>query len=420
MIDLRVVREDPDAVRQSQRTRGEDPSLVDALLEADTARRAAVSAADNLRAEHKAFGKKIGKATPDERPELLATASALAARVKEAEAEQNAADAALDTAHRAISNIVQEGAPAGGEDDFVTLETIGEIPTIENPKDHLELGEALGIIDMERGAKVSGARFYFLTGYGALLQLGLLQLAAQKAVSNGFTMVIPPVLVRPEIMAGTGFLGEHSSEIYHLDDDDLYLVGTSEVPLAGYHSGEILDLNGGPKRYAGWSSCFRREAGSYGKDTRGIIRVHQFDKVEMFVYTRPEDADAEHQRLLGWEKEMLAAVELPYRVIDTAGGDLGSSAARKFDCEAWLPTQNTYRELTSTSNCTTFQARRLGVRYRDENGKPQTAATLNGTLATTRWISAILENHQQPDGSVKIPAALVPFVGTDVLRPPTS
>ncbi|MBM7416774.1 MULTISPECIES: serine--tRNA ligase [Nocardiaceae] len=420
MIDLRVVREDPDAVRQSQRTRGEDPSLVDALLEADAARRAAVSAADNLRAEHKAFGKKIGKASPEERPELLATASALAARVKEAEAAQNAADAALDTAHRAISNIVQEGAPAGGEDDFVTLETIGEIPTIENPKDHLELGEALGIIDMERGAKVSGARFYFLTGYGALLQLGLLQLAAQKAVSNGFTMVIPPVLVRPEIMAGTGFLGAHSSEIYHLDDDDLYLVGTSEVPLAGYHSGEILDLNGGPKRYAGWSSCFRREAGSYGKDTRGIIRVHQFDKVEMFVYTRPEDADAEHQRLLGWEKEMLAAVELPYRVIDTAGGDLGSSAARKFDCEAWLPTQNTYRELTSTSNCTTFQARRLGVRYRDENGKPQTAATLNGTLATTRWISAILENHQQPDGSVRIPEALVPFVGTDVLRPPAT
>ncbi|KQU04656.1 serine--tRNA ligase [Rhodococcus sp. Leaf7] len=420
MIDLRVVREDPDAVRQSQRTRGEDPSLVDALLDADASRRAAVLAADNLRAEQKALGKKVGKASPEERQELLKGASELSARVKDAEAAQNAADADLDAAHRAISNIVQDGAPAGGEDDFVTLETIGDIPTIENPKDHLELGESLGIIDMERGAKVSGARFYFLTGYGALLQLGLLQLAAQRAVANGFTMVIPPVLVRPEIMAGTGFLGAHSSEIYHLDDDDLYLVGTSEVPLAGYHSGEIIDLNSGPKRYAGWSSCFRREAGSYGKDTRGIIRVHQFDKVEMFVYTRPEDADAEHQRLLGWEKEMLAAVELPYRVIDTAGGDLGSSAARKFDCEAWLPTQNTYRELTSTSNCTTFQARRLGVRYRDENGKPQTAATLNGTLATTRWISAILENHQQPDGSVKIPAALVPFVGTDVLRPPTS
>ncbi|MGB3769819.1 MAG: serine--tRNA ligase [Rhodococcus sp. (in: high G+C Gram-positive bacteria)] len=417
MIDLRVVREDPDAVRQSQRTRGEDPSLVDALLSADTSRRAAVLAADNLRAEQKALGKKVGKASPEERQELLQGASELSARVKEAEAAQNAADAELDTAHRALSNIVQDGAPAGGEDDFVTLETVGELPEIEDPKDHLELGEALGIIDMERGAKVSGARFYFLTGYGALLQLGLLQMAAQKAVSNGFTMMIPPVLVRPEIMAGTGFLGAHSSEIYHLDDDDLYLVGTSEVPLAGYHSGEILDLSGGPKRYAGWSSCFRREAGSYGKDTRGIIRVHQFDKVEMFVYTRPEDADAEHQRLLGWEKEMLAAVELPYRVIDTAGGDLGSSAARKFDCEAWLPTQNTYRELTSTSNCTTFQARRLNVRYRDDSGKPQTAATLNGTLATTRWISAILENHQQPDGSVRIPEALVPFVGTDVLRP---
>ncbi|MGN7135362.1 serine--tRNA ligase [Rhodococcoides corynebacterioides] len=417
MIDLRIVREDPDAVRQSQRTRGEDPSLVDALLEADAARRAAVGAADGLRAEQKALGKRIGKATPEERTELLAGASELADRVKAAEAAQNEADARLDAAHRALSNLVQDGAPAGGEQDFVTLETVGEPTAIENPKDHLELGEALGLIDMERGAKVSGARFYFLTGHGALLQLGMLQLAAQKAVANGFTMMIPPVLVRPEIMAGTGFLGAHASEIYHLEEDDLYLVGTSEVPLAGYHSGEILDLSTGPKRYAGWSSCFRREAGSYGKDTRGIIRVHQFDKVEMFVYCRPEDADAEHQRLLAWEREMLAAIDVPYRVIDVAGGDLGSSAARKFDCEAWLPTQNTYRELTSTSNCTTFQARRLGVRYRDENGKPQVAATLNGTLATTRWISAILENHQQPDGSVRVPEALVPFVGTDVLRP---
>lgn len=417
MIDLRIVREDPDAVRQSQRTRGEDPSLVDALLEADAARRAAVGAADDLRAEQKALGKRIGKATPEERTELLAGASELADRVKAAEAAQNEADARLDAAHRALSNLVQDGAPAGGEEDFVTLETVGEPTAIENPKDHLELGEALGLIDMERGAKVSGARFYFLTGHGALLQLGMLQLAAQKAVANGFTMMIPPVLVRPEIMAGTGFLGAHASEIYHLEEDDLYLVGTSEVPLAGYHSGEILDLSAGPKRYAGWSSCFRREAGSYGKDTRGIIRVHQFDKVEMFVYCRPEDADAEHQRLLAWEREMLAAIDVPYRVIDVAGGDLGSSAARKFDCEAWLPTQNTYRELTSTSNCTTFQARRLGVRYRDENGKPKIAATLNGTLATTRWISAILENHQQPDGSVRVPEALVPFVGTDVLRP---
>ncbi|NLE79808.1 MAG: serine--tRNA ligase [Rhodococcus sp.] len=418
MIDLKFLRENPDVVRQSQRTRGEDPSLVDALLEADASRRAAVLNGDTLRAEQKAFGKKVGQASPEERPALLEGSKELAAKVKEAEVAQNEAQAALDTAHRAISNIVQDGAPAGGEDDFITLETVGDLPEFDfEPKDHLELGESLNLLDMERGAKVSGSRFYFLTGFGAMLQLGMLQLAAQKAMANGFTMMIPPVLVRPEIMAGTGFLGAHSDEIYHLEDDDLYLVGTSEVPLAGYHSGEILDLSDGPKRYAGWSSCFRREAGSYGKDTRGIIRVHQFDKVEMFTYCKPEDADAEHQRLLSWERDMLAAIEVPYRVIDVAGGDLGSSAARKFDCEAWVPTQQAYRELTSTSNCTTFQARRLGVRYRDENGKPQTAATLNGTLATTRWLVAILENHQQADGSVRVPEALVPFVGKDVLRP---
>jgi len=415
VIDLKQLRDDPELVRDSQRTRGEDPALVDALLDADAARRAAVLAADNLRAEQKALGKKVGRASAEERPALLQGSQELSAQVKAAEAEQAEADAALDAAHRAISNVVA-GAPAGGEDDYLVLEHIGSPVELDHPRDHLELGESLGMIDMERGAKVSGARFYFLTGAGAMLQLGLLQLAAQKATAAGFTMMIPPVLVRPEIMSGTGFLGAHAAEVYKLAEDDLYLVGTSEVPMAGYHSGEILDLSAGPKRYAGWSSCFRREAGSYGKDTRGIIRVHQFDKVEMFSYCRPEEADAEHQRLLGWEKEMLAAVEVPYRVIDVAGGDLGSSAARKFDCEAWVPTQNAYRELTSTSNCTTFQARRLNVRYR-EHGKTQIAATLNGTLATTRWIVAILENHQQPDGSVRVPVALRPFVGTDVLRP---
>ncbi|MCD5419376.1 serine--tRNA ligase [Rhodococcus pyridinivorans] len=418
MIDLKFLRENPDAVRESQRMRGEDPGLVDVLLEADASRRAAVLAGDNARAEQKALGKKVGKASPEERPALLDGAKELAAKVKELEAEQHAAQEAFDRAHLAISNVVQDGVPAGGEDDFVTLETVGELPTFDfEPKDHLALGESLGLIDMERGAKVSGARFYFLTGYGALLQLGLLQLAAQKATANGFTMMIPPVLVRPEVMQGTGFLGRHADEVYRLEEDDLYLVGTSEVPLAGYHSGEILDLSKGPKRYAGWSSCFRREAGSYGKDTRGIIRVHQFDKVEMFVYCRPEEAAAEHKRLLAWERDMLAAIDVPYRVIDVAAGDLGSSASRKFDCEAWVPTQERYRELTSTSNCTTFQARRLNIRYRDENGKPQTAATLNGTLATTRWLVALLENHQQVDGSVKVPEALVPFVGREVLEP---
>ena len=417
MIDPKVLRENPDAVRASQRARGEDPGLVDALTEADAARRAAISAADNLRAEQKAASKLVGKASPEERPGLLAAAKDLAEKVKAAEAAQSDAESAYTAAHTAISNVIIDGVPAGGEDDFVVFDTVGTPPELDDPKDHLELGEALGLIDMERGAKVSGSRFYFLTGFGALLQLGLFQLAVRTATENGFTLVIPPVLVRPEIMRGTGFLGAHADEIYHLDEDDLYLVGTSEVPLAGYHSDEILDLSAGPLRYAGWSSCFRREAGSYGKDTRGIIRVHQFDKVEGFVYCRPEDAEAEHERLLGWQRQMLAHIEVPYRVIDIAAGDLGSSAARKYDCEAWVPTQQTYRELTSTSNCTTFQARRLAVRYRDENGKPQTAATLNGTLATTRWLVAILENHQQPDGSVRIPEALVPYVGVDVLTP---
>lgn len=417
MIDLKLLREDPDAVRRSQISRGEDPAMVDTLLAADRQRRAAISAADSLRAEQKAASKKVGAASADERPALLQRAKELAEEVKAAEAKQADAEAAFTAAYLALPNVVLDGVPAGGEEDFAVLDTVGEPAAIENPRDHLELGESLGLIDMERGAKVSGSRFYFLTGRGALLQLGLLQLAVRLAVDNGFTLMIPPVLVRPEVMSGTGFLGAHAEEVYHLEADDLYLVGTSEVPLAGYHADEILDLSAGPLRYAGWSSCFRREAGSHGKDTRGIIRVHQFDKVEAFVYCVPDDAEAEHQRLLDWQREMLSLIEVPYRVIDVAAGDLGSSAARKFDCEAWIPTQGTYRELTSTSNCTTFQARRLAIRYRDAGGKPQIAATLNGTLATTRWLVAILENHQQPDGSVRVPAALVPFVGTEVLEP---
>jgi seryl-tRNA synthetase len=417
VIDLKLLREDPDRVRASQRARGEDPALVDVLLEADATRRSAISTADNLRAEQKTASKGVGAASAADRPALLVRAKELAEGVRAAEAEQTAAETAFTAAHLAISNVILDGVPAGGEDDFVVLDTVGEPPQLDAPKDHLELGESLGIIDMERGAKVSGSRFYFLTGFGALLQLGVMQLAVKLATANGATLVIPPVLVRPEVMSGTGFLGAHADEIYRLEADDMYLVGTSEVPLAGYHADEIIELSDGPRRYAGWSSCFRREAGSYGKDTRGIIRVHQFDKVEAFVYCKPDDAEAEHQRLLGWQREMLAQIEVPYRVIDTAAGDLGSSAARKFDCEAWVPTQGTYRELTSTSNCTTFQARRLSTRYRDENGKPQTAATLNGTLATTRWLVAILENHQQPDGSVRVPEALVPYVGRSVLTP---
>ncbi|MBX6381941.1 MAG: serine--tRNA ligase [Microbispora sp.] len=418
MIDLRTLREDPDRLRASQRVRGEDDSVVETLLSLDERRRAALNNFESLRAEQKSIGKSVSRASGDERQALLDRAKELAAQVKAAEAEAAALASELDELLMTVPNIVEEGAPPGGEDDYVVLEEVGEKPVFDfEPRDHVELGELLGAIDTERGAKVSGARFFFLKGVGARLQLGLLNLAMQQAIEAGFTPMIPPVLVKPEAMAGTGFLGAHASEVYRLEADDLYLVGTSEVPLAAYHSDEILDGASLPLRYAGWSSCFRREAGSYGKDTRGIIRVHQFDKVEMFSYCRPEDAHEEHLRLLAWEKEMLEKVEIPYRVIDVAGGDLGSSAARKYDCEGWVPTQGRYRELTSTSNCTDFQARRLKVRYRDEDGKPQHVATLNGTLATTRWIVAILENHQQADGSVVVPKALRPYVGLDVLEP---
>jgi seryl-tRNA synthetase len=417
VIDLRLLREDPDRVRASQRARGESESVVDDLLATDSARREAVARFESLRAEQKQLGKQLPKATGDERAALLARTKDLSAEVKAAEAAVAEAAVALRAAHLAVPNIVPTDVPVGGEDDFVVLREVGERPVIEAPRDHLDLAERLGAVDMERGAKVSGSRFYFLTGVGALLQLGLFQLAVQHAVERGFTPMIPPVLVKPEAMEGTGFLGAHASEVYRLEADDLYLVGTSEVPLAAYHSNEVLDELAEPRRYAGWSSCFRREAGSHGRDTRGIFRVHQFDKIEMFVYCRPDQAADEHLRLLGWEEELLAKLELPYRVIDVAAGDLGSSAVRKYDCEAWVPSQSRYRELTSTSNCTTFQARRLNIRYRDADGKPQTCATLNGTMATTRWLVAILENHQQPDGSVRVPKALQPFLGRDVLEP---
>ena len=422
MIDLRLVREDAERVRASQAARGEDPATVDALLAADDRRRAAVGRADTLRGEHRALGRQVGAAPAEHRAPLLARGKALAAEVRTAEAAQSAAEADLRAAQLAVPNVIEDGVPAGGEDDYGVLKHVGSPREFDFvPRDHLELGQLLGALDMDRGAKVSGARFYFLTGIGALLQLALLNMAVAQAVEAGFTVMITPSLVRPDVMAGTGFLGAHAAEVYRLEADDLYLVGTSEVALAGLHMDEILDLSAGPLRYAGWSSCYRREAGSHGKDTRGIIRVHQFDKVEMFSYCEPAAAAEEHARMLGWEEQMLAKVELPYRVIDTAAGDLGSSAARKYDCEAWIPTQGRYRELTSTSNCTTFQARRLNIRYRDADGRPQTAATLNGTLATTRWLVAILENHQRPDGSVAVPAALRPFLGgRDLLSPGTT
>jgi seryl-tRNA synthetase len=418
VIDPVLLRETPDVVRASQERRGASVDLVDEAVEADAARRAAIAAFEALRAEQNAFGKTVAKAPKDEKAALVAQAQQLAAQVKDAQRAASEAEARFVEVAGGIPNIVLDGVPAGGEDDFVTLREVGGKPEFDfAPRDHLALGELLDAIDMERGAKVSGARFYFLKGVGARLELALMQLGLQRALESGFTPLITPTLVRPDIMAGTGFLGAHADEIYYLPDDELYLTGTSEVALAGYHKDEILDLSAGPKRYAGWSTCYRREAGSHGKDTRGIIRVHQFQKLEMFSYVDPADAEAEHERLLALQEGMLKSLGLSYRVIDTAAGDLGTSAARKFDLEAWVPTQGAYRELTSTSNCTTFQARRLDIRHRRDDGKTAPVATLNGTLATTRWIVALLETHQRADGSVVVPEPLRPFLGLDVLEP---
>ncbi|MDO9484787.1 MAG: serine--tRNA ligase [Actinomycetota bacterium] len=429
MIDPTILRTDPDRIRESQRRRGEDVAIVDRLITADSAQRTAQQRFDDLRNKQKTLGKQIGplqgalkKADEGQRASLqsevdalMVQASALADEVKSADAEANAAGLLADELWLQISNLVNLDSPVGGEADFKVLELVGQPRDFASegfePKDHLDLGESLDAIDTVRGAKVAGSRFFYLKGQGALLEFALLNLAMQQAVSHGFIPMITPAIVLPEAMEGTGFLGQAAENVYRLEQDDLYLVGTSEVPLAAYHADEILDQDQLPLRYAGWSSCFRREAGSYGKDTRGIIRVHQFDKVEMFVFTTPEAAEAEHGRLLQWERDFIDALEIPYRIIDVATGDLGSSASRKFDIEAWIPTQGTYREVTSTSNTTEFQSRRLKIRMRD--GKHQRpVATLNGTLcAMPRIIVALLENHQQVDGSVRIPQALQAFLG---------
>ena len=420
MIDPALLRDQPEVVLASLATRGASPRLLEEAREADKARREAISAFEQLRAEQNQIGKDVAKAQGAEKDTLLAAVKELSERVKEANQRVSEAEEHAQRALGALPNIVIDGVPAGGEENFVTLKEVGQKPSFSfEPLDHLGIAEGLDIIDMERGVKVSGSRFYFLKGAGALLELGLMQLGMKLAVENGFVPLIPPTLVKPEIMQGTGFLGEHSAEVYHLGEDDLYLTGTSEVALAGYHADEIVDLSQGPLRYVGLSTCYRREAGSYGKDTRGIIRVHQFQKLEMFSYVHPAEAEAEHERLLGWQEAMLQSLGLSYRVIDVAAGDLGSSAARKYDVEAWVPSQSAYRELTSTSNCTTFQSRRLNVRFRAEKDAPtEPVATLNGTLATTRWLVAILETHQQSDGSVRVPEVLQPYVGgLSVLSP---
>ena len=418
MIDPKALRDHPDRIRAAQTKRGLSADVVDEALAADERRRATIVEFERLRAEQKTLGKQIAKAAGEEKQALLERTRGLSADVKKAEAAQSEADDAYRAVLMAIPNPAADEAPAGGEGDFVVLEHVGEPPRFDfEPRDHVELGRMLGAIDIDRGAKVSGARFYYLTGVGADLEFALVNMAMDQARSAGFTTMIPPTLVKPRAMEGTGFLGQAADDVYRVEGEDLYLVGTSEVPLAAYHSDEILDAKTLPRRYAAFSPCFRKEAGSYGKDTRGIIRVHWFDKVEMFSYTTIEDSFGEHQRLLGWEKEWLAKLELAYRVIDTAAGDLGLSAQRKFDCEAWIPTQGRYRELTSTSNCTDFQARRLDIRGRFDTGV-QTLATLNGTLvAIPRTIVAILETHQQADGSVRVPVALRPYLqGREVLE----
>ena len=415
MIDVHVLREDPDRVRAAQRHRGESVDVVDELLALDATRRQAIATYEKARAEQKSLGRQVSTAQGEQKQALLARTKDLSQQVKAAEATQSDAEAAFRDLGRTVPNLASPEAPVGGEDDFVVLEEIGTPRDFAaegfEPRDHLELGKALGAIDVERGAKVSGARFYFLTGVGAQLELALVAAAMAKATEWGFVPMMPPALVKPEAMDGTGFLGQAADDVYHLPKDDLYLVGTSEVALAAFHSGEILDAESLPRRYAAFSPCYRREAGSYGKDTRGIFRVHWFDKVEMFTYTTVEESYAEHERLLSYEKEWMSALGLPFRVVDVAAGDLGSSAVRKFDCEAWIPTQGKYRELTSTSNCTSYQARRLDTRIRTGAGT-EFVATLNGTLmASTRTIVALLENHQQADGSVRVPEILQPHLG---------
>ncbi|WP_061710961.1 serine--tRNA ligase [Kocuria palustris] len=431
MIDINMLRENPDKFRASQAARGADESVVDRVLEADSARRSAITEYETLRAEQKSFGKQVAQAQGEDKQRLLAEVKELAERVKDADSRADAAQTTIDELLKALPNLIIDGIPAGGEDDFTVLKHVGQPRDFAaegfEARDHLEIGELVDGLDMARGAKVGGSRFYFLKRDIARLETALLRMGQDLAMDNDFIALTTPTLVRPEIMAGTGFDVEHDDEIYRLEKDDLYLVGTSEVAIAGYHADEIIDLSDGPLRYAGWSTCYRREAGSAGKDTRGIIRVHQFNKLEMFVYCTQDQAEAEHARLLEWEEQMLQACGLSYRVIDTAAGDLGTSAARKFDCEAWIPTQGRYRELSSTSNCTTYQARRLNIRERladtttadgkAKKGGTQMVATLNGTLATTRWLVAILETHQQADGSVMIPEPLRPYMrGQEVIQ----
>jgi seryl-tRNA synthetase len=415
MLDPRILRDDPEELRRSLVRRGSAVD-VDALIELEGAHRSALQAAEELRARQKEAGRQIATLEGEAKEKAIAEVSDLAAAVKGKTADADSLGERFDLAWLEVPNLVAADAADGlSEADSVEMKRVGD-PTPPAP-DHATLGEALGIIDTERGAKVSGSRFGYLRGQGALLELSLVRWAMDHLVEEGFIPMIPPVLVRQEALEGTGFFPEAREQVYEIPRDELFLVGTSEVPLAAYHGDEILEVAALPIRYAGFSTCFRREAGTYGKDTTGIFRVHQFDKVEMFVFTTPGESYEEHDRILSIEEKLVEELEIPYRVVNIAAGDLGASAAKKYDIEAWFPGEGAYRELTSCSNTTDFQARRLKIRTRGEGSNP-VVHTLNGTAcAVGRTILAILENHQQPDGSVVIPEALRRYTGFDRIEP---
>ena len=419
VIDLKALRTAPDDFRAPLARRGVSSATIDRLLEIDEQRRALMTQAQDLRAEQKQFGRRIGQATPEERPALIEESGTFSARIEALETDEAALEVEQNTILLTIPNVPHPEAPDGvDDDDAVEVQQFGDKPDFDfEPADHVALGEALGILDIERAVKVSGSRFAFLLGDAVFLEFALVRYAMDIIAGHGFTPVIPPVLTREEALFGTAFLPGSADQIYKVPEDDLYLVGTAEVPLAGMHMDEIFEADQLPLRYGGFSTCFRREAGTYGKDTSGIFRVHQFDKVEMFSWVTPEESWEEHERLRAIQTEVLSGLGLHGRVVDIAVGDLGDSAARKYDQEVWLPGQGRYRELTSASNCTDYQARRLKARYRTDDGT-RTVHTLNGTAcAVGRTIIAVLETHQQADGSIVLPDALVQMMGKERLVP---
>jgi seryl-tRNA synthetase len=422
MLDLKLIRSDPERVKTALSRRGA-ADQVDELLALDARRRELLPAVENAQGERKTLSKQIGEAKQagGDAEELMAKVAALKEQIESGKAELETVDAELGDLARSLPNLPDPDAPDGmTEEDAVVVREVGELPEFDfEPRDHLDMGTALGLIDMEAGARLSGSRFAYLKGDLVMLELALVRFALELAREEGHEPVVPPVLVREEALEGTGFLPGDRDQIYEIPKDELFLTGTSEVALAGLHAGEILDAAALPLRYSGFSTCFRREAGAAGRDTRGIFRVHQFDKVEMFSFVEPGDSAAEHERLLAIEERILGELEIPYRVVNVAAGDLGAPAAKKYDCEAWIPSQERYRELTSCSNTTDYQARRMGCRYRPAEGEaPLAVHTLNGTAcAVGRTIIALMENRQERDGGFTLPNTLHRFGSPDSISP---